>query len=79
MRFYICFKQEDYKLLETMNKVTMQKYASYRQIASDVGKQIIELNEKCNMNNIFITLKKRIFIYIIFSQSFIIFFYIYLL
>lgn len=30
-----------------MNKVTMQKYASYRQIASDVGTQIIELNEKC--------------------------------
>lgn len=25
----------------------MQKYASYRQIASDVGKQIFELNEKC--------------------------------
>lgn len=30
-----------------MNKVTMQKYASYRQIASDVGKQILVLNEKC--------------------------------
>lgn len=30
-----------------MNKVTTQKYASYRQIASDVGKQIMELNEKC--------------------------------
>lgn len=43
----ILFMQEDYKLLETMNKVTMQKYASYRQIASDVGKQIFELNEKC--------------------------------
>lgn len=41
-----------------MNKVTMQKYASYRQIASDVGKQIIELNEKCNAYNIFITFKK---------------------
>lgn len=31
-----------------MNKATMQKYASYRHIASDVGKQILELNEKCN-------------------------------
>uniref|UniRef100_A0A2H8TNB8 Biogenesis of lysosome-related organelles complex 1 subunit 2 n=1 Tax=Melanaphis sacchari TaxID=742174 RepID=A0A2H8TNB8_9HEMI len=50
--------EEDYKLLETMNKVTMQKYASYRQIASDVGKQIIELNEKCNAYKIFITFKK---------------------
>lgn len=25
----------------------MEKYESYRQIASDVGKQILELNEKC--------------------------------
>ncbi|VVC40726.1 Biogenesis of lysosome-related organelles complex-1, subunit 2 [Cinara cedri] len=38
--------EEDYKLLETMNKMTMEKYGSYRQIASDVGKQILELNEK---------------------------------
>lgn len=30
-----------------MNKLTTQKYASMRQIASEVGKQIIELNEKC--------------------------------
>lgn len=30
-----------------MNKLTTQKYASYRLIASDVGKQIMELNEKC--------------------------------
>lgn len=44
---FLLFVQEDYKLLETMNKVTMQKYASYRQIASDVGKQILVLNEKC--------------------------------
>lgn len=43
----ISFVQEDYKLLENMNKVTMQKYASYRQIASDIGSQILELNEKC--------------------------------
>jgi len=50
-----------------MNKVTMQKYASYRQIASDVGKQIIELNEKCNMYNIFITLKKNINLYHLFT------------
>lgn len=40
--------KEDYKLLETMNKMTTQKYALYRQIASDVGNQILELNEKCN-------------------------------
>lgn len=32
-----------------MNKVTTQKYASYRQIASDVEKQISDLNEKCNI------------------------------
>lgn len=31
-----------------MNKATTQKYVSYRQIASDVEKQISELNEKCN-------------------------------
>ncbi|XP_050419597.1 biogenesis of lysosome-related organelles complex 1 subunit 2 [Adelges cooleyi] len=37
---------EDYKLLETMNKATTQKYASYRQLASDVGNQILELNQK---------------------------------
>lgn len=32
-----------------MNKKTTQKYISYRQIASDVEKQILELNEKCNI------------------------------
>lgn len=34
-----------------MNQVTMQKYASYRETASDVGKQILELNEKCKYPN----------------------------
>jgi hypothetical protein len=65
-----------------MNKVTMQKYASYRQIASDVGKQIIELNEKCNVYSIFITFLKNasnFHYYSIFSRSLIIFSCIYLL
>lgn len=45
-----------------MNKVTMQKYASYRQVASDVGKQIIELNEKCNTYNTFNTFLKMYYL-----------------
>ncbi|XP_065349038.1 biogenesis of lysosome-related organelles complex 1 subunit 2 isoform X2 [Cloeon dipterum] len=38
--------QEDYKLLENMNHVTVKKYSDMRQIASNVSKSLIELNEK---------------------------------
>ena len=37
---------EDYKLLEQMNRLTTTKYSDMRQIASNVGKGISELNGK---------------------------------
>lgn len=53
-----------------MNKVTTQKYASYRQIASDVGNQIVELNEKCML--IFLS---KIFDYICLHEAQAVIFY----
>jgi len=47
-----------------MNKVTSQKYASYRLIASEVEKQISELNEKCKYFINFLTIIIYIYIYI---------------
>nr|CAG4642205.1 EOG090X0J9J [Eurycercus lamellatus] len=38
--------QSEYQLLEQMNRVTAAKYRDLKQIASGVGKSIIELNEK---------------------------------
>lgn len=61
--------KEDYKLLETMNKMTMQKYSLYRQIASDVGKQILELNEKCNQK--FLIQFHSVIIYLLKNSNFI--------
>ncbi|KAH3863831.1 biogenesis of lysosome-related organelles complex 1 subunit 2-like [Dreissena polymorpha] len=37
---------EDYKLLETMNKVTVSKYAEMKGSAHDIGCALQELNEK---------------------------------
>ncbi|XP_050537711.1 biogenesis of lysosome-related organelles complex-1 subunit 2 [Daktulosphaira vitifoliae] len=38
--------EEDYKLLEIMNKATTQKYASYKHLTIDISNQILELNKK---------------------------------
>ncbi len=39
--------ESEYQLLEQMNKVTTAKYQDMRLIAANVGKGILELNEKC--------------------------------
>ena len=41
--------ESEYQLLEQMNKVTSAKYKDLTQVATNVGKGIIELNEKCNL------------------------------
>jgi len=38
--------QEDYKLLENLNKATASKYSDMRQISANVGKSLKELNDK---------------------------------
>jgi biogenesis of lysosome-related organelles complex 1 subunit 2 len=38
--------QEDYRLLETMNQVTFTKYSDMKQIAGNVARTMIDLNEK---------------------------------
>ena len=40
--------ENEYQLLEDMNKVTLAKYQDLTKIATNVGKGIVELNEKCN-------------------------------
>lgn len=44
---YLLFLQEDYRLLETMNRVTITKYSDMKQIAGNVARTMIDLNEKC--------------------------------
>lgn len=39
--------ESEYQLLEQMNKVTAAKYKDLTQVAANVGKGIVELNEKC--------------------------------
>ena len=39
--------ESEYQLLEQMNKVTTARYQDMRLIAANVGKGILELNEKC--------------------------------
>ncbi|XP_030760701.1 biogenesis of lysosome-related organelles complex 1 subunit 2 [Sitophilus oryzae] len=39
---------DDYKLLENMNKATITKYSDMKHIALNVGKSILELNDKCD-------------------------------
>ncbi len=41
--------ESEYQLLEQMNKVTAAKYKDLTQVATNVGKGLIELNEKCNV------------------------------
>lgn len=38
--------QEDYRLLESMNRATITKYSDMKQIAGNVARTIIDLNEK---------------------------------
>ncbi|KAK5646971.1 hypothetical protein RI129_005435 [Pyrocoelia pectoralis] len=38
--------QEEYKLLENMNRATITKYSDMKHIATNIGKSIGELNEK---------------------------------
>lgn len=44
---FFFFLQEDYRLLETMNRVTITKYSDMKQIAGNVARTMIDLNEKC--------------------------------
>lgn len=39
--------ESEYQLLEQMNTVTAAKYRDLTQVAANVGKGIIDLNEKC--------------------------------
>lgn len=38
---------DDYRLLENMNRATITKYSDMKQIAGNVSKSMVELNEKC--------------------------------
>ncbi|XP_066999481.1 biogenesis of lysosome-related organelles complex 1 subunit 2 [Anabrus simplex] len=38
--------QEDYRLLEAMNRATITKYSDMKQIAGNVARTMVELNEK---------------------------------
>lgn len=38
---------DDYKLLENMNRATISKYSDMKNIAANVGKSMVELNQKC--------------------------------
>lgn len=39
--------QEEYKLLENMNRATITKYSDMKHIAANISKSMNELNEKC--------------------------------
>lgn len=45
--FFFLIGQDDYRLLETMNRVTITKYSDMKQIAGNVARTMIDLNEKC--------------------------------
>lgn len=46
--FYLFFLlQEDYRLLEAMNRATISKYSDMKQIAGNVARTMIDLNDKC--------------------------------
>jgi uncharacterized membrane protein YpjA len=47
LQIFFFFLQEDYRLLETMNRVTITKYSDMKQIAGNVARTMIDLNEKC--------------------------------
>lgn len=39
--------QDDYRLLENMNRATITKYSDMKHIATNVSKAMTELNDKC--------------------------------
>jgi len=48
--WFVCLisaTSEDYKLLEKMNKATISKYVEMKHIASNIGKAMTNLHEKC--------------------------------
>jgi hypothetical protein len=46
-KFPLLFQQEDYRLLESMNRATITKYSDMKQIAGNVARTMVDLNEKC--------------------------------
>lgn len=44
--------QDDYKLLENMNRATIIKYSDMKHIATNVSKTMVELNDKCKKTNL---------------------------
>lgn len=42
--------QDDYRLLENMNRATITKYSDMKHIASNIAKTMVDLNEKCNVS-----------------------------
>lgn len=38
---------EDYKLLETLNKITITKYTDMKEFTENICRGLQELNEKC--------------------------------
>lgn len=38
---------EDYKLLETLNKITITKYTDMKEFTENISRGLQELNEKC--------------------------------
>ncbi|CAG2066544.1 unnamed protein product, partial [Timema podura] len=38
---------EEYKLLESMNRATITKYADMKQVAGNVARTVADLNDKC--------------------------------
>lgn len=40
---------EDYRLLEGMNRETITKYSDMKHVASNISKNLGELNEQCNL------------------------------
>lgn len=48
---------EDYRLLENMNKATVLKYTDMKQVASNISKNMVELNDQCKQNFIILLSK----------------------
>lgn len=41
--------QDDYRLIENMNRATITKYSDMKHIATNVSKAMTELNDKCTV------------------------------
>ena len=44
---------EDYKLLEMMNRISINKYAEMKETAANLNAGLQQLNEKCNTTGIY--------------------------